>query len=245
MISIDVHLGSDVLSVEELPTGKAGVPHLNWRVKGAPLSVRRGTSVAFHGPCIYMVAHRGILVYIGSYLGAGNARGQPKKACFAGDVVNARWWAHIGTLTARSNRLSIGPASLRALRAGHGPEHPMVAALELGDSDRLAVKNGCDGATERLLWAAQNWASFAAPASANEVLSDFELTSVRLTCVPAGQDARSLACAVLGVEDALIAELDPPANGLRLRDGDGARRVASHEALACIERRLRTTLRLG
>jgi hypothetical protein len=242
VIAVESHVASSVLRIRELPVGKGGVPHLNWRITGASIAARPSTRAAFHGPCIYAIAHRRALVYLGSYLGAGNVRGHPKKACFAGDIVNVRWWAHVGTLTGRSHRLSIGQVALRALAAIHVAEHSMVAALALGDGDELAAKKGCDCATERLLWAAQNWTRFSAPSSVDEVLSEFELASVRLTEVPAGQDAYSLAGAILKVEDALIAELDPPANDVRLRTGDGARRIASSDALNCIEVRLRAAL---
>lgn len=201
---------SDVLSIEELPTGRAGVCHLNWEVSPIAMTKRNPDDPKFYyGAGIYALCLDDNLIYIGSYLGSGDLG-----ASLNGDVVRDRWWTHIGSITGRGSRVHIAPATLEALRKTLEADHPMLKGLDdAKDISELHKDNGNLAPLRRLLFAAKVFnESFEGRVNVDETLGRFKFVYVRFEDNPLGIDGFSLKRIIESVEKRLVSSLCPPCN---------------------------------
>ncbi len=209
-IDIQSHPAAHVLNVELRPSGRAGVPFLNWRVAPRPSVERTHPLESFVGAGLYGLCFDGTLIYVGSYLGKSGRRGGAKVAHFEGDIVSARWWQHFGSITGRAHCLSVGKRALLALQQSFGADHPMIASLR-GAEESLRKDAGCLGALNRLRVAASHFAEFNA-ASPESTLSRFEYVYARVLRSPRA-DTLQLAHGIAVAERSLVVRLNPLANG--------------------------------
>ena len=196
---------SDVLSVTVLPSGRAGVPHLNWEIRPGGMGERE----KLPGAGIYGLCHQQRLIYIGSYLGAGSLG-----AAITGDVVKDRWWTHIGSITGRGSRLSIAKNTLTALEKQLGSAHPMLRGLKSAtDPDELIKDAGCLAPLRRLIYAATKLGRlFSGHIESASVLSEFHFVYVRFDCIPEGVDGFTLMKIIESAEKRLVSAICPPCN---------------------------------
>ncbi len=203
----------DLLAVTVEPHGRAGIPFLNWNIQTRPLSARGQDipAAAFAGAGLYALSFDDRLIYLGSFLGAGSGG-----ACLSGDVVKARWWTHIGAITARGNRMHIAKKSLAALSRSLGSEHALVSGLlQATHPDTLHKDEGNLSPLRRLRFAADRWHLFHNPehdAAPDRLLQRFSFAYARADAMPDGLDASSLAARIASTEKALIREFAPSCN---------------------------------
>jgi hypothetical protein len=147
----------DVIEIEELGEGRAGVRFLNWKVQAKPFALRKADGDdSYKGAGIYAIGFDNHLIYIGSYLGSGG-----QVADFSGDVVRDRWWAHIGAITARGSKVHIAKRSLTSLKQELGVSHVMVDGFTKATNPQLLHKDAGDLAPlRRLRFAAQRSQDF-------------------------------------------------------------------------------------
>lgn len=201
---------SEILDIEVIPEGRAGVWFLNWKINVRPLANRNNNSRdTYSGPGLYGLCFNGKLIYIGSFL--GNER---NIANFSGDVAQVRWWTHIGAITARGNHLHIAPSSLSRLRRSLGDDHVMVAGfLASSDYEHLHKDGGNLGPYRRLQFAAKNHDVFFNPiVDPIEVLNKFCFVYTRVTQLPEGVNGLTLKAHVENAEKNLISRLAPICN---------------------------------
>jgi hypothetical protein len=148
---------ADIFSLELKPVGRADVSFLNWHITERALSTPRHANkpLISAGPGIYGLCFNNELIYIGSYLGTGK-----HGAFFTGNVVTDRWWTHIGSITARGNRVHIARRSLDDLSKNPGSGHPLVAAFQQADLAILHKDEGNLAPLRRLRFAISNWDVF-------------------------------------------------------------------------------------
>ncbi|MBI1252940.1 MAG: hypothetical protein GC196_01180 [Hyphomonas sp.] len=200
---------SDVLTVTVLPAGRAGVGFLDWDIKGKR-QVDRLASVpdaSFQGPGLYALCFDDKLIYIGSYLGK-------KPSLFSGDVVQLRWWTHIGAITMRGSRVHVAPKSLKALQASNSPAGVLLSGL-LGasDSDLLHEDEGNLSPLRRMRFADCHSNVFLdAAADAVEILGRFKFVYCRIDPKYETLDPRDLRRSILSAETALIVRYSPSCN---------------------------------
>jgi hypothetical protein len=208
-ISSSTIKASDVLSIEELPTGRAGVSYLNWEVSPLPSSKRGLANEAFFGAGIYALCLDHDLIYIGSYLGSGNLG-----AAFNGDVVRDRWWTHIASITGRGSRVHFAPATTKFLRETLEPEHPILKGLNGAKGiSELHKDVGNLAPLRRVLFAAKAFKEiFDGNVNVDEILGRFNFIYVRFEDYPLGVDAFSLMRVIESVEKSLVSSLCPPCN---------------------------------
>ena len=127
------------------------------------------------GAGLYAISFRGRLAYVGMYRGlAGDPAG--------GDVVAMRWAKHLGTLTLRGHRVSIGKRALDRL-GGHCLAHaePIACMLTCSQaSPALHKDRGMNTSVNRAGFAARNWATFS-QLNPNGDLDEFAFTYVQLS----------------------------------------------------------------
>jgi len=197
----------DVLSAAIQPQGRAGVWFLNWSVRPVPIEERPHQPNAFKGPGLYALSFQDQLIYIGSYLGADK-----KAASVSGDVVAARWFAHIGSITARGDRVHVARGTLRKLREDVAANNPLQA-IHKGDIERLTRDAGCLSPARRLLFAAKHSAVFLEKTSdPAEVLSMFRFEYCRFTSLAQGMDPSLLGARLVQAEKKLIKLFAPVCN---------------------------------
>lgn len=218
---------NDVLSVMQMPQGRAGVQFLNWKITAKPLKKRVITSPEITaGAGLYGLCFDDQLIYVGSYL--GNIK---SGANFSGDVVSARWWTHIGAITARGNCLHIAPSSLNALRKKLGLDHEMVTGfLAASDLSLLHKDSGNLGPLRRLFFAALHHDVFL-PHDADpvDVLSRFTFMYVRYDSMPKEMNTQSLKSRIEEAEKALIKKLAPICNTKHVPRGQQAIEIRSSD----------------
>lgn len=196
---------SDVLSITELPSGRAGVPHLNWEIRPGGSSQRK----ELPGAGIYGLCHQQRLIYIGSYLGSGSPG-----AAITGDVVKDRWWTHIGSITGRGSRVHIAGSTLTDLGKKLGSAHPMLQGLKSAiDPVELKKDAGCLAPLRRLIYAATKlgrlFSDHIEPAG---VLNEFHFVYVRFDGLPEGVDRFTLKNIIESAEKRLVSSICPPCN---------------------------------
>jgi hypothetical protein len=218
---------SDVLTIEALAHGRAGVHFLNWKLSSRPLSERNNHSRAtFVGSGLYALCFDNNLIYIGSFL--GNEKGI---ANFSGDVVRSRWWTHIGAITARGNRVHIARTSLAALVLNPGVEHVMVDGfLQAVDPEKLHKDDGNLSPLRRLQFAARHVNDFFANnADPVQILKRFTYVYAQVHKIPMNLSGERLKICIEGAEQRLIQRLAPKCNTTHAPQGMPAIQVNLNE----------------
>lgn len=205
---------TDLLNIQQLPYGRAGVWFLNWRIEAKPIIQRVGaTPEDFAGAGLYGICIDDQLIYIGSFLG-----NKLTSVNFSGDVVTSRWWTHIGAITVRGHRVHIAKASLRALQASFPPKNPLIDGFLGAQSLEILYKdNGNLSPLRRLNFAAMHSHDFLnrnlVPSS---VLSRFKFVYVRYNKLPSTMNAQELKVHIESAEIKLIKELAPSCNSTHI-----------------------------
>jgi hypothetical protein len=207
---------SDVLTVTVLPAGRAGVGFLDWDIKGKH-QVDRLASVpdaSFQGPGLYALCFDDKLIYIGSYLG------KKKRGLFSGDVVQLRWWTHIGAITMRGSRVHVARKSLKALLGRNFPAGVLLSGL-MGASDRdLLHKDNGNLSPLRRMRFAEFYSSIFLDAAADpvEILKRFQFVYCRIEPKCETLNPQDLKRGILSAETSLIERYSPSCNsrGLKL-----------------------------
>lgn len=201
---------ADVMSIAVNPQPRAGVWFLNWEIRAKKvddLDVPSPNVTAGSG--LYGLCFDSKLIYIGSYLGKHKSSDNP----FGGDVVEDRWWTHIGSITARGDHVHIATRSLADLRQQLGDNHVMTTGF-IGANDATLHQNAGNLAPlRRLLFAAAHQSVFFAPGvNPEDVLARFTFVYVRVCAMPKGMDSQSLSVHIETAEKDLIGRLSPCCN---------------------------------
>jgi hypothetical protein len=232
---------ADVMSIAVNPQPRAGVWFLNWEIRA-----KKGDERNFilpnvtSGSGLYGLCFDGKLIYIGSYLGKQKSSMNP----FGGDVVEDRWWTHIGSITARGDHVHIAPRSLAGLRQQLGPNHAMTRGfLGTKDATMLNQDAGNLAPLRRLLFAATHQSVFFAPGvNPEQVLARFTFVYVRVSEMPTGMDAQSLSVHIETAEKCLIGSLSPCCNTQNLIAGVPQSDVSYERIEALLRHTLTTNL---
>lgn len=231
--------GVRVLRIAVAESGKLGVPFLDWRISPQSKRYRDGVNADLAGSGLYGVCFRGRLVYVGSYCGQKPKVGDKDGAYFTGDVVGKRWWAHFGSLVARSHRLHIAPRVLRNLSDEIGP-HPLLTALSQA-GPAIHKDDGCLGAENRIRFAVRNWTRFTTN-SASDLLRQFSFVYVREDGADLDASPRALADAIEAAEIEAIAVMHPEVNTAQRARAAASPRISPRKALSDLERILSSHL---
>ena len=213
-------IASDVLDVEVLGHGRAGVWFLNWALSTKPIAERKTQGIGiFSGSGIYALCFDDSLIYIGSYLGDGK-----KIANFSGDVITSRWWTHIGAITARGSRVHIARKSLASLSQDLGVKHEMVAGfINASEPELLHMDNGDLSPLRRLKFAAQHSRDFLdTNADPAQILKRFTFVYARYEILPPNLSATILTTHIENAEIKLIERLAPSCNTKHVPRGKAA-----------------------
>jgi hypothetical protein len=237
MLTSNTYPADQVLSAAVMAHGRAGVWFLNWKIESKPPKARvdRDAGTAFAGAGLYGLCFDDRLVYVGSYLGAG------KGGAFAtGDVVKARWWTHVGAITARGDHVHIAPASLRALLADPGPQHPMVAGFSAAaEPTRLHKDDGTLSPLRRLRFALRHSDVFLGEGTQpQDVLPRFSYTYCRFDAPPDGLSSAAWKQHIEAAERRLIQRLAPACNTKHVPEGKSPAVVSCAEVPALLEHEL-------
>jgi hypothetical protein len=200
----------DVIEIEELGEGRAGVRFLNWKVQAKPFALRKADGDdSYKGAGIYAIGFDNHLIYIGSYLGRGG-----QVADFSGDVVRDRWWAHIGAITARGSKVHIAKRSLTSLKQELGVSHVMVDGFAKATNPQLLHKDAGDLAPlRRLRFAAQRSQDFfSSRVNCMDILKRFHFVYVRFDEFEKNENPSSLKDRIESTEIRLIERLAPICN---------------------------------
>jgi hypothetical protein len=203
-------IADQVLKIQVLPKGRAGVSFLNWKIDPLPLGHRPGADAKdFVGCGLYGICFDDRLIYLGSYLGT-NRNGSN----FEGDVVSQRWWTHIGAITSRGHKLHIAKFTINKLREKLTETHSMVIGFSSNNDHKLLHKdNGNLGPIRRLLFAANQCQDFLnSNADPREVLKRFKFTYVRINTTPSKDTSELLKAHIEHAEKSLIKSLAPVCN---------------------------------
>lgn len=106
------------------------------------------------GAGIYAICFDGQLIYLGKFLGK---RGNPA----GGNIVDARWTKHLGTLTMRGRRVSVPRRTIDALLHAY-PGHPVAAGIRNADADVVSRDRGCVSSVNRARFAVRHWEALSA-----------------------------------------------------------------------------------
>jgi len=193
-----------------MPAGRAGVGFLDWDIKDKRHVDRRASvpDASFQGPGLYALCFDDRLIYIGSYLGVRN------HGLFTGDVVQSRWWTHIGAITMRGARVHVARKSLKALQDGNAPAGVLLSGL-LGASDNelLHKDNGNLSPLRRMRFADCHSNVFLdATADPAKILGRFKFVYCRIDPKNETLDPQALRKSILSAETALIERYLPSCN---------------------------------
>ena len=161
------------------------------------------------GAGVYSIHFDGRLLYVGKFRGT---TGNP----FAGNIVDARWTKHMGTLTMRGRRVSVPNQTISLLANGHR-DHPAVVGIMGADRDFLSTDRGCISSLNRIRFAMQHWDAFSAFDPG--VLSRFQFLYGQIQ--PRSVNEDWIRGAVSDLERDLVAQLQPPCNGNVLAERAG------------------------
>ena len=220
MILNSVYPASEILQIESMPEGRAGVWFLNWKISEKSLNERRrfNPHASYAGPGLYGLCFNDNLIYIGSYLGSG-------------DVVSSRWWTHIGAITARGNSVHVARRSIRNLEKELGSQHPMVSAFK-GTKlpDLLSKDMGNLAPFRRLKFAAQDNEIFLdKDISPEEVLQKFCFFYSNFLEIPSFIGSKNLAPEIRKSENFLINYYAPICNTTGVPKGKKPINVSSND----------------
>lgn len=232
-------IADQVLKIQVLPQGRAGVSFLNWKIDPLPLAQRPCSDANnFAGCGLYGICFDDQLIYIGSYLGT-NRNGSN----FEGDVVSQRWWTHIGAITSRGHKLHIAKSAIKKLRDKLTETHPMVIGFSSNNDHELLHKdNGNLGPIRRLLYAANHGQTFLNPnADPCEVLKRFKFTYVRLSPTTTNLTSASIKAHIEDAEKSLIKSWAPVCNTTHVPKAATAVNVQCHEVERLLSEALRTS----
>ena len=235
MIIIQIN-AVDVIEIEELGEGRAGVRFLNWKVQAKPFALRKVDGVdSYKGAGIYAIGFDNHLIYIGSYLGSGG-----QVADFSGDVVRDRWWAHIGAITARGSKVHIAKRSLTSLRQELGVSHVMVDGFAKATNPQLLHKDAGDLAPlKRLRFAAQRSQDFfSSRVNCMDILKRFHFVYVRIDEFEKNENPFSLKDRIESAEIRLIERLAPICNSKHVTPNMEPVRTHTDEIVLLIQKSL-------
>ncbi len=105
----------------------------------------------FSGSGIYAVFFDKYLIYVGKFLGKKN---NP----FGGDIRDARWDKHLGSMTLRSRNTSFSKKSLGRILHSDGPH--LVGDLRIADQDTLLRDRGCLSTFNKFSFGSRYWNLF-------------------------------------------------------------------------------------
>jgi hypothetical protein len=199
-----------VLSIQVLPQGRAGVSFLNWKIDPLPLAHRPGSDAKdFAGCGLYGICFDDQLIYIGSYLGTNR-----KGSNFEGDIVSQRWWTHIGAITSRGHKLHIAKSAIKILSDTLMENHPLVIGFRSSNDPKLLHKdNGNLGPIKRLLFAAtKSQIFFNSNTDPQQVLRRFRFTYVRIYPTYTDLTSAAIKAHIEHAEKSLIKYLAPVCN---------------------------------
>lgn len=189
-------IGGDVFSV------KNGCP-LDGMPQWANLcfTLKGGDSELFTGLGLYGVFFDDRLIYVGKFLGK-------KVDPFEGDVRDARWIKHLGSMTLRARNISFSKRSTTQILAATSlePQAEIVAV----DNGLLTRDRGCLSTFNRFMFAAEHWEDF--KCVSNETINRFGFGYVRLTeYAGSALDVRKL---VSSAEEQVVSRLRPRCNAV-------------------------------
>ncbi|WP_415062430.1 hypothetical protein [Bdellovibrio sp.] len=152
------------------------------------------------GSGIYAIFFDEMLIYVGSFLGQASDNG-------GGNIIKTRWDKHLGTISMRGHKVSIGPRAFEKLEKSR-LESELLHSLSKYSSDSLALHRGCVSSVNRVSFAADNWATF--ESFNNSTLERFSFLYVRCMNLPV--KSSEFKKRILEVEKGAIAWLKPRCN---------------------------------
>lgn len=213
---------TEVLSVSECESVSAP---FNLQIR--PTSNPKLGTEHLAGAGLYLIAHSGRVVYVGSFSGS-------KSALFGSNIVRHRWWAHVGTLTMRGHRVSVPHRTLRWAAEEASLSSELKKVLDGASSKDM----GCVTSENRIRFANRHWTEFGS-ASASALLTRFTFGYARIVPDPAvAFDDLTVRARITRAERGAIEQLQPEANSGVCRD-DGRRGSEIQPALAQLEALLR------
>ncbi len=189
--------GSEVIDVRQdrpLP-GNPGFADLVFRPR------RNLAPSVVAGAGVYAILFDGNLLYLGKFQGT---TGNP----FGGNVVDARWTKHLGTLSLRARRVSVPNQTIIELSSRHR-DHPAVVGILGADRSVVSKDKGCISSLNRIRFAMQHWDAFAD--LNHRTLNRFQFLYAQLQPRAVSEDW--IRGAVSDLERNLVAQLQPPCNG--------------------------------
>lgn len=111
---------------------------------------------SFGGSGIYAIFLDDLLVYLGQFVGPNdNIRG--------GDIRSIRWQAHLGTLTFRGKKLSIGKRTADELLLDQSEPYASLARSSANELALIRKDQGMVASPAKLAFAAERWGDFSGP----------------------------------------------------------------------------------
>lgn len=164
------------------------------------------------GAGIYAILWDGHLLYLGSFRGTALALHQ-------GNVVRARWSAHLGSLTGRGRRISLSARGIARISeefdASRGNGFAAISdVVRAADPAVLTRDKGCLTTVARLRFAAAHYDEFISlDDGCEDALSHFDFVYAQWEASDTnGHDLFSVRALVRAAEHELIERFAPPAN---------------------------------
>lgn len=159
----------------------------------------------FIGPGIYAGFFDNQLIYIGKYLGR-------KANPFSGNILDARWVKHLGSMTLRGRQLSFSRSALYEITQRDLVDE--LVEIKKADFDTLNRDRGMLCTLNRFVFGMSNWSSF--NRLNQEVLARFQFVYIRVDQHPilnhlSYETIRNM---ISIVEDNLVARLKPRCNAV-------------------------------
>lgn len=216
----------EVLNVEKKEPGYGGVWFLNWKFKPKPFKSRSVTDPgAYMGIGLYALCFDEELIYIGSFLGSRKPLGN------SGDVVTARWWTHLGSITARSYDFFLARRNFEAIRdrLAEGSEL-RNGLLGAADIELLFRPRGNLCPFRRLLFADARRDVFLDPdCRPEEVLKRFSFTYIRCDALAEEIEVKDGMKHIEEAEKLLIRKYAPACNTAHVPPGAAPVRLTEGE----------------
>ena len=166
-------------------------------------SNRRIGGELVRGSGLYAIHFQDYLLYVGQFRGT-------KRTPFGGDVCEARWAKHLGTLTLRDRRLSFGSRAVDCMRQLQRPAAPVSDIMNAAQLPTILVDRGRVSTFNRALFAEEHWDSLSQIVDATG-LSGFAITYTQIDAY-AQYDVASIRSAIESAEHSVIAQLRPRCN---------------------------------
>jgi hypothetical protein len=246
-LSTQIFKAEKILNVEIADHQRCGIPFLNWHIKAAPVKKRKRDfgENSFLGAGLYGVCFEERLIYVGKFLGkcscSGLSRSQMKEhAHHTGDIVNARWWQHFGSITARSSKLHVSQSVLRSLIEEFGEVDLLSGLCQAVPA--IYRDAGCLGAKNRLKFAIQQWSEFSSPnLEPQALLAKFSYLYARIEKSNGELSPEKLKNIISRAEDIAIKKLNPECNKEYFQIGKNTVPTGAGEALRILADILGTT----